>query len=116
MRLREPQNGQKVVGEVAIFEWQDAGLQQTGDIYELWLKQFGSPTWEKSFQVASGKLALSIRDAMGYGDYVWSISVRDAQRQIVSQAGEERKITWQPYTGPGPQPPGPEPSGPVFIK
>jgi hypothetical protein len=96
VRLREPQNGQNVVGESATFEWQDPGLRQTGDHFELRLKHLGSPIWEESFQGAGVKLVLNIRDILGYGDYVWTIFVLDAQNQVVSQASEERKIAWQP--------------------
>ncbi len=98
--LREPKNGQAVQGESATLEWTDLPLQQPGDYLELRIRQASSPTWQKTLPVSGGKATLSIRDLFDYGDYVWSVLALDAQQQIVSQAGEERKIVWQPKGAP----------------
>lgn len=112
--LLEPRYGQQVNSETATFEWQDT-RPETGDHYELWLKRLGSSTWEKRYSIGGGKFVLSYRDAMDYGDYVWSVLILDTLGQVVSPIGEERKLIWRPRDAPTQQDSSPSSSSP-FIK
>jgi hypothetical protein len=93
--LREPPDNQKRETVAITFQWEDLGINQDGDHYQVFVKRPTSPTWEKIFEAGRQRQVIWGREQnIGYGDFAWTVFVVDAQGNPVSAKGVERKFYW----------------------